>query len=226
MTNENLQTSTPVKPPIPFGMRLQSAREALRLERKDAAAQLRLSEKIITMMEKDSYPSDLPPTFIRGYMRSYGKLLEISDIDIAEAIEPIKPKPIPEEITTAGKNNAPLTSGNYFMQFFTSLIVITMLGLVGMWWYSHSKSPAPTLTDNQATNLIPITSPDFVTNTQAVTQAINVASAKPENATTAKAPAPVEKSAVKTAAKPKADTEEEADDEITDSTETTGDSAD
>ena len=51
MTIENLQSSTGTQPPIPFGIRLQSAREAMRLERKDAAAKLRLNETVIDMME-------------------------------------------------------------------------------------------------------------------------------------------------------------------------------
>lgn len=126
--------------PASFGMRLQLAREALGLESKDAALQLRLNEKIILMMEKDAYSSDLPPTFIRGYLRSYGKLLQIPEGEIKTAIEPITPKlPLP-----APNKPKPitLTSGNYFMQLFTYLIMFTLIGLVVIWWYNHPTSSA------------------------------------------------------------------------------------
>jgi cytoskeleton protein RodZ len=121
---------------IPFGKRLKSARETLGLERKDAAAQLHLNEKVIIMMENDRYPADLPITFIRGYLRSYAKLLQIPDYEIKQAIEPIKPKP--SHLTPAAKLAAPLTSTNWYVQFFTYLIVFTMAGLLGVWWYTHS----------------------------------------------------------------------------------------
>ena len=149
MTNETTQTHTTDLKPIPFGARLKSAREALGLERKDAAAQLRLTEKVIMMMEKDRYPADLPVTFIRGYIRAYGKLLQIPEYEIKKAIEPIKPKPVTQDVALPIKPSAPIiTSGNYFMQFFTYLILFTLLGLVAMWWYSHSKSASSALPEN------------------------------------------------------------------------------
>jgi cytoskeletal protein RodZ len=125
---------------IPFGMRLKSAREARGLESKDVAAQLRLSEKMISMIEKETYPSDLPITFIRGYIRAYARLMEISDSEITKALEPLKqPTILPDEEHELIEPQ-PVTSGNYFMQFFTYLILLTILSLVGVWWYSQSSS--------------------------------------------------------------------------------------
>lgn len=127
---------------MPFGSRLQSARETLGLERCDAAQQLRLNEKIIIMMEKDKYPPDLPVTFIRGYLRAYGKLLQIPEHEIKLAIEPIKQKP-----TTLGPlptlSSVSLTkTSNYFMRLLTSIIVLTLIGLAVAWWYTHSALPS------------------------------------------------------------------------------------
>jgi len=149
MTNETQQTNaTDPKLPIPFGGRLKTAREALGLDRKDAAAQLRLNEKIIIMMEKERYPSDLPVTFIRGYIRAYGKLLQIPEYEIKKAIEPIKPKPTQHEPLAVSKQ--PPASTGYFMQFFTYLVMFTLVGLVGMWWYTHPALSNGNLTaDNQ-----------------------------------------------------------------------------
>ncbi|RDI44806.1 helix-turn-helix domain-containing protein [Aquicella lusitana] len=149
MTNETQETQTTEHKPIPFGNRLKSAREALGLERKDAAAQLRLSEKIITMLEKDKYPAEIPPTFIRGYIRAYGKLLQIPEYEITKAIEPMIPKvTVPESVPTIkpalSELSEPLTSSNYFVQLFTYLVIFTILGLAGIWWYTKSSKPAAT----------------------------------------------------------------------------------
>lgn len=152
MTN-NIQTnttSTPAYKTAAFGARLKSARESMGLECKDAAAQLRLSENIINMLEKDSYPSDLPVTFIRGYIRSYGKFLQIPEHEINQAIEPIKPAEQPQPAMPSISSAEPVTSGNYFVQIFTYLIVFTLLGLVGMWWYNHNNTPSTQTTpENQ-----------------------------------------------------------------------------
>lgn len=168
MTTETQQpqANTPEhKQPIPFGLRLKSAREALGLERKDAAQKLRLSEKIILMMEKDRYPIDLPVTFIRGYLRAYGKLLQIPEYEVKKAIEPIKQKAHQSAHAPVIKNLEPVAN-HYFMHIFTLIIVITMVALVGMWWYSHStmlsQQAVPALEaggTQSAENINPIATP-------------------------------------------------------------------
>lgn len=149
-------TETPSIPTL--GSRLQTAREALGLDRKDAAAQLRLQEKMIIMMENDTYPSDLPTTFVRGYLRAYGKLLQIPEAEVLKALEPIKQKPMQDDIAAAAiieKQNAPITSSNYYMQIMTYLIVFTLIGLMTIWWYSHrSPTNTPTTTSDVQLNTV------------------------------------------------------------------------
>lgn len=147
--------STPAsEPKIPhFGTRLQSAREALGLERKEAAAQLRLNEKVILMMEKDSYPPDLPVTFIRGYMRAYGKFLQIPEAEIKTALENVKPKPQAAPVfLTPMVLDETVSSSHYFMQIFTYLIIATLVALVGMWWWNHSSTSSEKLTSLEPQN--------------------------------------------------------------------------
>lgn len=152
MTNENVSSASDNKR-IPFGTRLKSAREAMGLERRDVASQLRLNEKIIMMMEKDRYPVDLPVTFIRGYLRSYAKFLQIPEYEIKKGIEPIKPKsPTPEINFTPAPSAGVITTSNYFVQFVTYLILFTLAGLVAIWWYTHhgQSGTAPAAAVSQA----------------------------------------------------------------------------
>lgn len=131
---------------IPFNKRLQEAREALNLERKEVASQLRLTEKIILMMEKNRYAADIPVIFIRGYLRMYAKFLNIPEHEIRKAVENIKAKPI--NISKA-PNTKPIMLDNrhsrYFMNAFSYLIIVTLVGLIGTWWYSHNKPNTTTL---------------------------------------------------------------------------------
>jgi cytoskeleton protein RodZ len=217
MTNDIQPSSSTEHKPVPFGSRLQTARESLGLERRDAAAQLRLNEKVIIMMEKDRYPADLPVTFIRGYIRAYGKLLQIPEYEIKKAIEPIKPKPATQSILLTPQPLEPITSSNYFMQFFTYLIVITLIGLVGMWWYSHSSdnlSGFPTQLNMNMTPIPPVEAPAIKPPSENLDTANKIADHKPIIKTKPKpAPAPKEEA-----------TEEEGD--VADNAETNSEEAD
>ena len=127
-----------------IGAKLQSARELLRMDRKDAAAQLRLNENIIDMIESDSFPDDMPPLFIRGYIRSYGKLLQLPEDDIQAALAPIKPKTI---APAAAPHQSPITkmesisNNKYLMQGLNAGIAVLSLWLVATWWHGRSAAP-------------------------------------------------------------------------------------
>lgn len=191
MMTETTQNNLAGFKSTPFGLRLQSARESLGLESKDAAAQLRLNEKIILMMETDCYSSDLPPTFLRGYIRAYGKLLQIPDHEIKQAIEPIQHNPTPQPMAPA-KETSPVTSGHYFVQLFTYLIITTLIGLVGIWWYTHSSSasaPLAIATEKQISipeeaPKLAVTSAPTTVKTGAVTASVNLGVKLPEHSET------------------------------------------
>lgn len=132
---------------IAFGARLKSAREAMHLETKDAAAQLRLNERIILMLESGQYDDELPLTFLKGYIRSYGKLLQLSDDEIKQIVEPLQPVVKHIDPTLLPPAAGDITSRNYRMQFASALIGLTVVGLVGTWWHNHTTaSNAPLLT--------------------------------------------------------------------------------
>jgi cytoskeleton protein RodZ len=150
MTNETQHTPPLDQKKLSFGARLKSVRETKGMDRKDVATQLRLSEKKIAMMEYERYPADLPVTFIRGYLRAYGRLLQIPEHDIKYAIELIQPKAILQSKIRPNTLDITMSSSsNYFMHFLTFIIILTMAGLVCMWWYTHTILINPLVADNQ-----------------------------------------------------------------------------
>jgi cytoskeleton protein RodZ len=200
MTTDMQSNQSTEQKQVSLGARLQAAREALSLDRKDAAAQLRLNEKIIIMIEKDRYATDIPVTFIRGYIRSYGKLLKIPDHEIKKAIDLVKPKAVS---AATAKSTTPVTSGNYFMQLFTLLLIVTIAGLAGAWWYIRPTVTAPAVvaevqpannkhtasnpdTENTAPNTVPLQSTE-------TTNAANTSSTVPQQ--TEQQPEPAEPAA-------------------------------
>lgn len=158
---EEMSQSIEVHPQT-FGHRLKTAREDLRLEVTDVASQLRLRPTVIEMLEKEMYSDDMPITFLRGYLRSYAKFLEIpekelnSALSVAPFLPPI-PTPAPEETNNVDKStlNKVLQYADkslnktakqsllsrfckkYFMKIVTFTIIFTMGYLVVTWWNNH-----------------------------------------------------------------------------------------
>lgn len=184
MSNDTNNMNTDNKS-ISYGAKLKAAREAVGLEQKDIAAQLRLGERIIEMLESGHYASDIPVTFIRGYIRSYSRLLQLSESDIAAALEPIQqPALAPQETSITMKQSIDLTSSNYYMQFSTYAIVATLAGMLGLWWYNHTPSQNAVVAQNQ-TLIIP---QQVAAETQSIATAPGASSQ--QNATTSAASNP------------------------------------
>ena len=79
-----LSSTTPTNAQRP-GERLRQARLLKQRELKEIAAELNISERLLTAIEADDYKSLPEPAFIRGYLRGYGRLLGIdSDALIAQ----------------------------------------------------------------------------------------------------------------------------------------------
>lgn len=148
MSSEPNSMTTDDNKSIAYGAKLKAAREAIGLEKKDIAAQLRLGERIIDMLESGHYAADVPITFIRGYIRSYSKLLQIPESDVAIGLEPIKPTPAPQE-AVINKQPVDLTSNNHYMQFSTYAIAATLTAMLGLWWYNHTPSQNPVVAQNE-----------------------------------------------------------------------------
>lgn len=64
------------------GKKLREARELAKLSREEVAERLRLNVKVIEALENDNYSSMPGLTYVQGYLRSYGKLLDLPEENI------------------------------------------------------------------------------------------------------------------------------------------------
>ncbi len=76
MTTELTQPSSAVNT-LSAGQLLRQAREQQNLTLAQVAQQLNLSRSLIDDLEQDQVDAKLSSTFVRGYLRSYAKLLKI-----------------------------------------------------------------------------------------------------------------------------------------------------
>jgi cytoskeleton protein RodZ len=81
------------------GRLLQSAREARGMSRREVADALNIVPSYVRMLEEDDYQGLASPGFARGYIRNYGRLLDIAPEQLLPLYEevaaaaPAAPKP-------------------------------------------------------------------------------------------------------------------------------------
>lgn len=136
---DNMQTNFK-NPATGIGARLRSAREALGYSEKDAAARLHLSPKYIVAMETENFTDSAPATFMRGYLRSYARLLNIPDSEIASVLQQLGVNtPTKIEITSTNLR-IPITNQNdTYLRWLTYVIIVVLIALVAVWWASHPR---------------------------------------------------------------------------------------
>jgi len=134
MTDENQVHEPEQEPSQPLpGRRLREAREAKGLSREEVATQLRLQVRLIKALEEDN-EAELPPaTFVSGYLRSYARLLELSEDSV---VAPQASRSEPPLVATIA-NQGEASSSDWPARLVTYLIVAAIAVSVAMWWLSQ-----------------------------------------------------------------------------------------
>jgi len=132
------------------GSQLKKARERKQLSTKEVAEKLNLKHSFVLMIESDEYDSLPGATFVRGYLRAYGKLVDIDSESLLEAYnsafkEEAKPeqryKPI-ETIKPQRSFSDPL------IKYTTLAVIAALIALSIMWWQSRNGAEPLSLTSS------------------------------------------------------------------------------
>jgi cytoskeleton protein RodZ len=134
-----------------LGEHLKLTRERMNLTVKDAANRLHLNANIITIIESGDYKNAPPIIFMRGYLRSYAKLLNIDENTINIALSQIE-LAVPDKPHTLNPTvNPALHSGHPYIRWTTYAVIACLIGLLCIWWFSHSQNATE---KTQATEII------------------------------------------------------------------------
>ncbi|MDA8480180.1 cytoskeleton protein RodZ [Citrobacter sp. Awk 4] len=185
------------------GVRLRNAREQLGLSQQAVAERLCLKVSTVRDIEDDKAPADLASTFLRGYIRSYARLVHIPEEELLPGLEkqaPIRPgKVAPMQSFSLGKRRK---KRDGWLMTFTWLILFVVVGLTGAWWWQNHKAQQEEITtmadqstaelnaSNESTQSVPLdtsatASPD---NAQAPADAANTTTAPQTPEATSVAP--------------------------------------
>lgn len=122
----------PVPEPFSSGARLREARESMGLSVEDVAGELRLSVSQIKALEQDDY-TELPgATYVRGYLRSYARLVKVDEEIV---LPPLHPEPVPRSLHSIAKPvQRQARSSDRWVRLMSYSLGVLLIGLVIAWW--------------------------------------------------------------------------------------------
>lgn len=123
------------------GERLRMAREHQGLSQQAIAERLCLKLSTVRDIEDDKAPTDLAATFLRGYIRSYARLVHVPEDEILPMLAkqaPMKAARVqPMQSFSLGKRRK---KRDGWLMSFTWLILFVVVGLTGAWWWQNHKA--------------------------------------------------------------------------------------
>ncbi|HBX14944.1 MAG TPA: cytoskeleton protein RodZ [Leclercia adecarboxylata] len=129
------------------GVRLRNAREQLGLSQQAVAERLCLKVSTVRDIEEDKAPAELASTFLRGYIRSYAKLVHIPEEELLPMMEKQAPvraaKVAPMQSFSLGKRRK---KRDGWLMSFTWLVLFVVIGLTGAWWWQNYKAQQEEIT--------------------------------------------------------------------------------
>ncbi len=135
------------------GEKLRLIREHKNITIEQISDRLRLNLSLIRALEADNYGSLPPAVFVRGYIRSYARLLEIPEEPLLESFGHYDSATLPP-ITVQGERNKPQTTSNdSWFKVFSFIIIIGLLVLMAMYRFgSETTTHTPLLLPPPAEN--------------------------------------------------------------------------
>ncbi|MDC9582329.1 cytoskeleton protein RodZ [Xenorhabdus sp. PR6a] len=122
------------------GQILRQAREKHELSQQTVADRLCLKLSTVRDIEEDNIPSNISPTFLRGYIRAYAKLVQVPESEILITLDKQIPskaiKTSPMQSFSAGKKRK---KRDGWLMKITWAVIIVLLGMTVLWWWQNHK---------------------------------------------------------------------------------------
>ncbi len=141
--------------PISPGFLLQEARKKLNLTVSEIAIRLLLKEAVVIGLENDDYGATLSPTFIKGYLRSYAKLVELDPEDIIAAYNDISGIDIQQKsrMQSFSRKISRDTYDSRWMYVTYGIIAVVII-LIGLYAWQNSGNSLVEVTANTNSSIV------------------------------------------------------------------------
>lgn len=116
-----------------LGAALKRMRELRELSTEEVAHRLRLQSQVIELMESGAFPGNLPEIFAKGYVKSYARLLQFSESDIATMLNSLTFHPPLFNTSYYSKQDNAAAGSPRVSHLLTGLAVLIMIALLAIW---------------------------------------------------------------------------------------------
>ena len=118
------------------GQRLSQARADLDLSPEEVAQKLRLPPRHVLALENDDYQSLPGPTYVRGYLRAYARLLGLAPEPLLQAYARLPGSSATADLGKLAVEEQ-LTSQHHQVKLTTYLVVALVIVLALAWWQAR-----------------------------------------------------------------------------------------
>lgn len=139
-------TTTPKQstPTLGPGDKLQAARISNGLTIQDVANRMHLSESILSSLEDNDFDEITAPIFVKGYLRSYARIVNLDENDIIQQYTSFYTDGDPPITSTS--NTAPeINADDARVKWITWLVILGLIALLSAWWWNRYQQPAQPL---------------------------------------------------------------------------------
>lgn len=152
----NTETNEQQSEVVLAGQRLRLAREKLGFSQQQIADKLCLKLSVVRDIEQDTTPKELASAFVRGYIRSYARLLSVPEQEVLPALPqstPMAPKISPVKSINLYSRRRKKRREILF-QILTLIIFLLLIGLTISWWWQNHKAAQQDLKNSVAQNSV------------------------------------------------------------------------
>lgn len=131
------------------GERLQAARIASGKSRAEIAQQMHLSVQIIEAIEENDYNEITAPIFVRGYLRSFARIVGLDETEIVEQYNQQYSYDDPP-ISSTSNTPQDISINDARVKWTSYGLVLALALLVGVWWWNNHGADQLQLLDESS----------------------------------------------------------------------------
>lgn len=142
-----------------LGEMIRAARELREIAVEELAQRLRLEPRKLRQLEQDQFDHVGPPAYVRGYLRSIAKELDVDGSALLDAYAQHGTTEPPPLADFSSRPPLQISSDSQIIRYTTAALVVVMLVLVVLWWRARVNDidePPPAPVDDM-TETVPAT---------------------------------------------------------------------
>ncbi len=121
------------------GALLKQAREAAKLSCEEVAARTRLELKVVEALEREDYTSLAAAAFVKGYIRSISKVLDIDPAPVVAQFEQQEKLDDPALADFSTRSPTQITSSSKPILIVSVALAVGVLIMVALWWQRNYR---------------------------------------------------------------------------------------